>query len=104
MYALIQDYIDLIACAVKACCTAVNLSNESMIFTLTWGLNFSDTMSSVGSSVGTEDVGEGIRQWAGVPRGGRGGRTSSYAGSSSGRQSVTDTMSNYSFRYIAKED
>lgn len=98
MYALIQAYIDLIACAVKACCRAVDLPHESMIFTLTWGLNFSDTMSSVGSSVGTEDVGEGIRQWAGVPRGGRGGRTSPYAGSSSGRQSVTDTMSTYSFR------
>ncbi|XP_016132795.1 unconventional myosin-XVIIIb-like [Sinocyclocheilus grahami] len=62
-----------------------------------------DTMSSVGSSVGTEDVGEGIRQWAGVPRGGRGGRTSPYAGSSSGRQSVTDTMSTYSFRSCTQD-
>ncbi|XP_026130318.1 unconventional myosin-XVIIIb-like isoform X1 [Carassius auratus] len=62
-----------------------------------------DTMSSVGSSVGTEDVGEGIRQWAGVPRGGQGGRTSSYAGSSSGRQSVTDTMSTYSFRSCTQD-
>ncbi|XP_073686333.1 unconventional myosin-XVIIIb-like [Garra rufa] len=61
-----------------------------------------DTMSSVGSSVGTEDVGEGIRQWAGVPRG-RGGRTSPYAGSSSGRQSVTDTMSTYSFRSCTQD-
>ncbi|XP_016343496.1 unconventional myosin-XVIIIb-like, partial [Sinocyclocheilus anshuiensis] len=59
-----------------------------------------DTMSSVGSSVGTEDVGEGIRQWAGVPRG---GRTSPYAGSSSGRQSVTDTMSTYSFRSCTQD-
>ncbi|KAF4108561.1 unconventional myosin-XVIIIb-like isoform X3 [Onychostoma macrolepis] len=63
----------------------------------------SDTMSSVGSSVGTEDIGEGIRQWAGVPRGGRGGRTSPYAGSSSGRQSVTDTMSTYSFRSCTQD-
>uniref|UniRef100_A0A671LSV4 Unconventional myosin-XVIIIb-like n=1 Tax=Sinocyclocheilus anshuiensis TaxID=1608454 RepID=A0A671LSV4_9TELE len=62
-----------------------------------------DTMSSVGSSVGTEDVGEGIRQWAGVPRGGRGGRTSPYAGSSSGRQSVTDSMSTYSFRSCTQD-
>uniref|UniRef100_A0A8C2H325 Myosin motor domain-containing protein n=1 Tax=Cyprinus carpio TaxID=7962 RepID=A0A8C2H325_CYPCA len=62
-----------------------------------------DTMSSVGSSVGTEDVGEGIRQWAGVPRGGRGGRTSPYTGSSSGRQSVTDTMSTYSFRSCTQD-
>ncbi|KAL1266200.1 hypothetical protein QQF64_001875 [Cirrhinus molitorella] len=63
----------------------------------------SDTMSSVGSSVGTEDVGEGIRQWAGVPRGSRAGRTSPYAGSSSGRQSVTDTMSTYSFRSCTQD-
>ncbi|XP_056117414.1 unconventional myosin-XVIIIb-like isoform X3 [Rhinichthys klamathensis goyatoka] len=63
----------------------------------------SDTMSSVGSSVGTEDVGEGIRHWAGVPRGGRGGGTSPYAGSSSGRQSVTDTMSTYSFRSCTQD-
>lgn len=53
-----------------------------------------DSMSSVGSSVGTEDVGEGIRHWAGVPRG---------AGSSSGRQSVTDTMSTYSFRSCTQD-
>ncbi|XP_067289283.1 unconventional myosin-XVIIIb-like isoform X2 [Pseudorasbora parva] len=62
-----------------------------------------DTMSSVGSSVGTEDVGEGIRHWAGVPRGARGGGTSPYAGSSSGRQSVTDTMSTYSFRSCTQD-
>ncbi|XP_051973250.1 unconventional myosin-XVIIIb-like isoform X1 [Xyrauchen texanus] len=62
----------------------------------------SDRMSSVGSSVGTEDVGEGIRHWMGVPRGGRGGETS-YAGSSSGRQSVTDTMSTYSFRSCSQD-
>uniref|UniRef100_A0A8C1NEU0 Myosin XVIIIB n=1 Tax=Cyprinus carpio TaxID=7962 RepID=A0A8C1NEU0_CYPCA len=65
--------------------------------------DLNDTMSSVGSSVGTEDVGEGIRQWAGVPRGGRGGRTSPYTGSSSGRQSVTDTMSTYSFRSCTQD-
>nr|XP_002667190.4 unconventional myosin-XVIIIb-like [Danio rerio] len=53
-----------------------------------------DSLSSVGSSVGTEDVGEGIRHWAGVPRG---------PGSSSGRQSVTDTMSNYSFRSCTQD-
>ncbi|XP_061118612.1 unconventional myosin-XVIIIb-like isoform X2 [Conger conger] len=64
----------------------------------------SDSVSSVGS-VGTEDVGEGIRQWLGVPRG-RG--SSPYGGSSTtgslgGRQSVTDTMSTYSFRSCSME-
>ncbi|KAI7793466.1 putative unconventional myosin-XVIIIb, partial [Triplophysa rosa] len=53
-----------------------------------------DSMSSVGSSMGTEDVGEGIRHWMGVPRG---------SGSSSGRQSVTDTMSTYSFRSCSQD-
>nr|XP_055063633.1 unconventional myosin-XVIIIb-like isoform X1 [Misgurnus anguillicaudatus]XP_055063634.1 unconventional myosin-XVIIIb-like isoform X1 [Misgurnus anguillicaudatus] len=62
-----------------------------------------DSMSSVSSSVGTEDVGEGIRHWMGVPRGGRGGATSPYGGSSSGRQSVTDTMSTYSFRSCTQD-
>ncbi|XP_049325011.1 unconventional myosin-XVIIIb-like [Astyanax mexicanus] len=52
---------------------------------------------SVGSSVGTEDVGEGIR------RGRRGGRGSPYGGSSTGRQSVTDTMSTYSFRSCTQD-
>lgn len=53
-------------------------------------MSCSDSASSVGS-VGTEDVGEGIRHWLGVPRGGS-------RGSQAGRQSVTDTMSTYSFR------
>ncbi|XP_047425911.1 unconventional myosin-XVIIIb-like isoform X2 [Mugil cephalus] len=58
----------------------------------------SDSVSSVGS-VGTEDVGEGIRHWLGVPRGG------SRAGSTySGRQSVADTMSTYSFRSCVDPD
>ncbi|XP_030579836.1 unconventional myosin-XVIIIb isoform X1 [Archocentrus centrarchus] len=48
------------------------------------------------SSVGTEDIGEGIRTWSGISRGSlRGG--SPYS-SHSGRQSVADTMSTYSFR------
>ncbi|XP_030625348.1 unconventional myosin-XVIIIb [Chanos chanos] len=63
-----------------------------------------DSVSSVGS-LGTEDVGEGIRNWLGVPRGGRG--SSSYVGSTTGslvgRQSVTDTMSTYSFRSCSQE-
>lgn len=58
--------------------------------------------SDSASSVGTEDVGEGIRTWLGVPRGGsrRGGSPSgsSTIGSQGGRQSVADTMSTYSFR------
>ncbi|KAI4890434.1 hypothetical protein NFI96_010803 [Prochilodus magdalenae] len=62
-----------------------------------------DSVSSVGSSVGTEDVGEGIRHWLGVPRGGRGGRGSPYGGSSTGRQSVTDTISTYSFRSCSQD-
>ncbi|XP_072515670.1 unconventional myosin-XVIIIb-like [Salminus brasiliensis] len=56
-----------------------------------------DSVSSVGSSVGTEDLGEGIR------RGRRGGRGSPYGGSSTGRQSVTDTMSTYSFRSCSQD-
>ncbi|XP_051539744.1 unconventional myosin-XVIIIb-like isoform X2 [Myxocyprinus asiaticus] len=63
----------------------------------------SDSMSSVGSSMGTDDVSEGISHWMGVPQGGRGGRTTSYAGSSSGRQSVTDTMSTCSFRSCSQD-
>uniref|UniRef100_A0A3B4DM81 Myosin motor domain-containing protein n=1 Tax=Pygocentrus nattereri TaxID=42514 RepID=A0A3B4DM81_PYGNA len=62
-----------------------------------------DSVSSVGSSIGTEDVGEGIRNWLGVPRGVRGGRGSPYGGSGTGRQSVTDTMSTYSFRSCSQD-
>ncbi|KAM6902590.1 unconventional myosin-XVIIIb isoform 1-T2 [Xenentodon cancila] len=61
-----------------------------------------DSVSSVGS-VGTEDVGEGIRSWLGAPgRGSRGGG-SPYS-SHDGRQSVTDTMSSYSFRSCVDPD
>ncbi|XP_036384413.1 unconventional myosin-XVIIIb-like [Megalops cyprinoides] len=63
-----------------------------------------DSVSSAGS-LGTEDVGEGIRQWLGVPRG-RGGSPyggSSTTGSLGGRQSVADTMSTYSFRSCPTE-
>ncbi|CAK6977438.1 PREDICTED: unconventional myosin-XVIIIb isoform X2 [Scomber scombrus] len=67
----------------------------------------SDSVSSVGS-IGTEDVGEGIRHWLGVPRGGSRGGASTYSGSTisghGGRQSVTDTMSNYSFRSCIDPD
>ncbi|XP_035248113.1 unconventional myosin-XVIIIb-like isoform X4 [Anguilla anguilla] len=64
----------------------------------------SDSVSSAGS-VGTEDVGEGIRQWLGVPRA-RG--SSPYGGSSTtgslgGRQSIADTVSTYSFRSCSLE-
>ncbi|XP_034458601.1 unconventional myosin-XVIIIb-like isoform X1 [Hippoglossus hippoglossus] len=52
-----------------------------------------DSVSSVGS-IGTEDVGEGIRGWLGVPRGASRGAGSPY----SSRHSVADTMSTYSFR------
>uniref|UniRef100_A0A3Q1H286 Myosin XVIIIB n=1 Tax=Acanthochromis polyacanthus TaxID=80966 RepID=A0A3Q1H286_9TELE len=61
-----------------------------------------DSVSSVGS-VGTEDVGEGIRHWLGVPRGGSRGGGSPYS-SHSGRQSVADTMSTYSFRSCVDPD
>ncbi|XP_029940284.1 unconventional myosin-XVIIIb [Salarias fasciatus] len=61
-----------------------------------------DSVSSVGS-VGTEDVGEGIRTWLGVPRGGSRGGGSTYSGHG-GRQSVTDTMSTYSFRSCVDDD
>ncbi|KAJ8339531.1 hypothetical protein SKAU_G00363170 [Synaphobranchus kaupii] len=63
-----------------------------------------DSVSSVGS-MGTEDVGEGIRHWLGVPRG-RGGSPyggSSTTGSLGGRQSIADTMSTYSFRSCSME-
>ncbi|XP_013876026.1 unconventional myosin-XVIIIb isoform X2 [Austrofundulus limnaeus] len=56
----------------------------------------SDSVSSVGS-VGTEDVGEGMRNWSRASRGGSRTVGSPY-GSQDGRQSVTDTMSTYSFR------
>ncbi|XP_069557143.1 unconventional myosin-XVIIIb-like isoform X1 [Brachyistius frenatus] len=59
-----------------------------------------DSVSSVGS-VGTEDVGEGIRHWLGVPRGGSRGSTYSSQG---GRQSVADTTSTYSFRSCVDPD
>lgn len=66
-----------------------------------------DSVSSVGS-IGTEDVGEGIRHWLGVPRGGSRGGGSPYGSSTissqGGRQSVTDTMSNYSFRSCVDPD
>ncbi|XP_028318915.1 unconventional myosin-XVIIIb isoform X1 [Gouania willdenowi] len=52
------------------------------------------------SSVGSEDVGEGIRTWLGVPRGGSRGGGSPY----SSRQSITDTMSTYSFRSCVEVD
>ncbi|CAJ1069974.1 unconventional myosin-XVIIIb [Xyrichtys novacula] len=63
----------------------------------------SDSVSSVGS-IGTEDVGEGIRHWLGVPRGGSRGGGSPYGGSQGGRQSVADTMSTYSFRSCMDPD
>ncbi|XP_033502527.2 unconventional myosin-XVIIIb [Epinephelus lanceolatus] len=63
-----------------------------------------DSVSSVGS-IGTEDVGEGIRHWLGVPRGGSRGGGSPYGSSTiSGRQSVADTMSTYSFRSCVDPD
>uniref|UniRef100_A0A3Q1CN03 Myosin motor domain-containing protein n=1 Tax=Amphiprion ocellaris TaxID=80972 RepID=A0A3Q1CN03_AMPOC len=61
-----------------------------------------DSVSSVGS-VGTEDVGEGIRHWLGVPRGGSRGGGSPYS-SHGGRHSVADTMSTYSFRSCVDPD
>ncbi|XP_072310328.1 unconventional myosin-XVIIIb-like isoform X2 [Eucyclogobius newberryi] len=62
----------------------------------------SDSVSSVGS-IGTEDVGEGIRHWLGVPRARSQGGSSFYDTGSNisghgGRQSVADTASTYSFR------
>uniref|UniRef100_A0A8D3A9Y7 Myosin motor domain-containing protein n=1 Tax=Scophthalmus maximus TaxID=52904 RepID=A0A8D3A9Y7_SCOMX len=60
---------------------------------LTFALLCSDSVSSVGS-VGNEEVGEGIRRWLGVPRGGSRGGGSPY----SSRHSVADTTSTYSFR------
>ncbi|MCJ8742359.1 hypothetical protein PDJAM_G00081270 [Pangasius djambal] len=65
-----------------------------------------DNASSLGSSIGTGDTGNGIQHWLGVPRGGhkgRGGGVSSYDGSNTRPQSVTDTMSTYSFRSCSQE-
>ncbi|XP_071369479.1 unconventional myosin-XVIIIb, partial [Centroberyx affinis] len=66
-----------------------------------------DSVSSVGS-LGTEDVGEGIRHWLGVPRGGSRRGASPYGSSTissqGGRQSVADTMSTYSFRSCVDPD
>ncbi|KAM9841620.1 unconventional myosin-XVIIIb [Aulostomus maculatus] len=66
-----------------------------------------DSVSSVGS-IGTEDVGEGIRHWLGVPRGGSRGSASPYNSSTisghGGRQSAADTMSTYSFRSCRDPD
>ncbi|KAM3874623.1 unconventional myosin-XVIIIb [Diretmus argenteus] len=58
-----------------------------------------DSVSNA-DSLGTEEVGEGIRRWLGVPRGSsRGGSPyGSTVSSQRGRQSVADTMSTYSFR------
>ncbi|KAM7392340.1 hypothetical protein PAMA_007450 [Pampus argenteus] len=66
-----------------------------------------DSVSSVGS-IGTEDVGEGIRHWLGVPRGGSRGGGSTYSGSTisghGGRRSVADSISTYSFRSCGDPD
>ncbi|XP_012670727.1 unconventional myosin-XVIIIb isoform X2 [Clupea harengus] len=65
----------------------------------------SDTLSSAGS-LGAEDVGEGIRGWLGVPRGRRSSSpygSGSTSTSTTGRQSVTDTMSTYSFRSCTQD-
>ncbi|XP_071058406.1 uncharacterized protein [Pseudochaenichthys georgianus] len=68
----------------------------------------SDSESDSVSSVGTEDVGEGIRHWLGVPRGGSRGagspNGSSTISSQGGRQSLADTMSTYSFRSCENPD
>ncbi|KAJ8400053.1 hypothetical protein AAFF_G00400920 [Aldrovandia affinis] len=62
-----------------------------------------DSVSSVGS-LGTEDVGEGIRHWMGVPRGRGSSPYGGSTGSLGGRQSVTDSMSSTcSFRSCAME-
>ncbi|XP_053542662.1 unconventional myosin-XVIIIb isoform X2 [Ictalurus punctatus] len=65
-----------------------------------------DNTSSMHSSIGTEDSCRGIQQWLGVPHGGHkdyGVGVSSYTGNTSGPQSVTDTMSTYSFRSCSQE-
>uniref|UniRef100_A0A3P8VRZ2 Myosin motor domain-containing protein n=1 Tax=Cynoglossus semilaevis TaxID=244447 RepID=A0A3P8VRZ2_CYNSE len=58
-----------------------------------------DSVSTAGSS-GTEDAGQGIRHWLGVPRGGHRGGGSPY----SSRHSLADTMSTYSFRSCVDPD
>uniref|UniRef100_A0A8C5A4H3 Myosin motor domain-containing protein n=1 Tax=Gadus morhua TaxID=8049 RepID=A0A8C5A4H3_GADMO len=68
-------------------------SDSESTHTATESLSRRKDLDSV-SSVGTEDVGEGIRTWLGVPKG----------SSRAGRQSVTDTMSTYSFRSCVDED
>ncbi|XP_062870725.1 unconventional myosin-XVIIIb-like isoform X2 [Trichomycterus rosablanca] len=65
-----------------------------------------DSVSSMGSTIGPEDVGEGIRKLGG-PRGGYRGSGSgrlSYTGSPTGHQSVTDTSSIYSFRSCSQDN
>ncbi|KAK3521819.1 hypothetical protein QTP70_018550 [Hemibagrus guttatus] len=65
-----------------------------------------ENASSVGSSIGTEESGMGIRRWLGVPRGSHkscGSGVSSYAGSTTGSQSFTDAMSTISFRSCSQE-
>ncbi|XP_059893989.1 unconventional myosin-XVIIIb-like isoform X1 [Gadus macrocephalus] len=81
-------------------------SDSESTHTATESLSRRKDLDSV-SSVGTEDVGEGIRTWLGVPKGSsRAGssRGGSPYGSQAGRQSVTDTMSTYSFRSCVDED
>ncbi|XP_075949816.1 unconventional myosin-XVIIIb [Anarhichas minor] len=62
-----------------------------------------DSVSSAGS-IGTEDVGEGIRHWLGVPRGGSRCGGSSTISSQGGRQSVADTVSTHSFRSCVDDE
>ncbi|XP_047660634.1 unconventional myosin-XVIIIb isoform X3 [Tachysurus fulvidraco] len=65
-----------------------------------------ENASSVGSSIGSDQTGMGIRHWLGESRGGQrscGGRVSSYAGSTTGSQSVTDAMSTSSYRSCSQE-
>ncbi|XP_069038059.1 unconventional myosin-XVIIIb isoform X2 [Lepisosteus oculatus] len=59
-----------------------------------------DNMSSLGS-LASEEVGDGIRSWLGVPRG-RGG--SPYGGSTAGSMSrLSDTLSTHSYRSLPQE-
>lgn len=58
-----------------------------------------DCVSSMGSTIGSEDV--GVQKWLEAPRGslrGSGSGMLSYIESTTGRQSVTDTTSIYSLR------
>uniref|UniRef100_A0A4W5PJ62 Myosin motor domain-containing protein n=1 Tax=Hucho hucho TaxID=62062 RepID=A0A4W5PJ62_9TELE len=100
----IKDLSSCVFCLLVLCLCDLCLSVTPCVFPLF----LSDSVSSVGSqSLGTEDVGEGIRHWLGVPRGGA-RRGSPYGSSTisnqSGRQSVTDTMSTYSFRSCVDPD